>query len=514
MASVLLRFRPFLLLLLLVGVVPRIAAGLRPNVLLILADDLGLGDLSCLNTNCAWKTPNLDRLAREGRVFTDAHSASSVCTPSRYALMTGRYAWRGRLKSGVLDGYDPALIEPRRPNLARFLQSHGYVTAMVGKWHLGLDWARKEEGREDVDFTRPFGGGPLALGFEMFHGISASLDMPPYVYLDGDRVPVPPDRRIEAGKAPAIWRAGVVAPDFVHAEVQARFLDQATAFLEARSRAADGRPFFLHLALASPHTPIVPTVGFAGRTQTTPYGDFVAELDASVGRLLDRLDRTGQTTNTLLFFTADNGCSPAADLAALARHHHDPSAGFRGHKADLFEGGHRVPLIARWPGHIPPGTRCAATVGQVDFLATIAEALGRAISRQVGVDGVSFLPQLLGTNTTPTGRDGLVHHSINGSFALRDGRWKLLLAPDSGGWSAPRPGDAGNAGLPRFQLYDLEADPAERTNQVEQHPEIVRRLGLALRRIVERGRSTAGPDQTNDLSQPWPQIGWTTEFVP
>jgi len=513
MASAASRFLPVLLFLL-VGGMPRVVAGLRPNVLLILADDLGIGDLSCLNTNCAWKTPNLDRLAREGRVFTDAHSASSVCTPSRYALMTGRYAWRGRLKSGVLDGFDPALIEPRRPNLARFLQSHGYVTAMVGKWHLGLDWARKGEGHEDVDFTQPFGGGPLALGFESFHGIAASLDMPPYAYLEGDRVPVPPDRRIEAGKAPAMWRAGVVAPDFVHAEVQARFFDRATAFLEARSRSTNARPFFLHLALASPHTPIVPTAGFAGRTGTTPYGDFVTELDASVGRLLDLLDRTGQATNTLLFFTADNGCSPAADLAALARHHHDPGAGFRGHKADLFEGGHRVPLIARWPGHIPPGTRCVATVGQVDFLATIAEALGRAISRQVGVDGVSFLPQLLGTNTTPTGRDGLVHHSINGSFALRDGRWKLLLAPDSGGWSAPRPEDPGNAGLPRFQLYDLEADSAERTNQVGQHPEIVRRLGLALRRIVERGRSTAGPDQTNDLSQPWPQIGWTTEFVP
>lgn len=513
MASAVLRFLPVLLILLVV-LVPRAAAALRPNVLLILADDLGVGDLSCLNTNSAWKTPNLDRLAREGRVFTDAHSASSVCTPSRYALLTGRHAWRGRLKSGVLDGYDPALLEPRRPNLARFLQSHGYATAMVGKWHLGLDWVKKGEGREDVDFGRPFGGGPLSHGFETFHGIAASLDMPPYVHLDGDRVPVPPDRRIEAGKAPAMWRAGVVAPDFVHAEVQARFFDRAAAFLEGRARATDGRPFFLHLALASPHTPIVPTAGFAGRTGTTPYGDFVAELDASVGRLLDLLDRTGQAADTLVFFTADNGCSPAADLVALARHRHDPSAGFRGHKADLFEGGHRVPLIARWPGQIPPGTRCPATVGQVDILPTVAEALHRGISKQVGLDGVSFLAQLRGEDSAPSGREGLVHHSINGSFAVRDGRWKLLLAPDSGGWSAPRPGDAGAAALPRFQLYDLETDPAERTNLVGNHPEIVRRLGLSLRRIIERGRSTAGPERTNDLSRPWPQIGWMSEFAP
>lgn len=492
-----------------VGAAP---AGSRPNILYILADDMGIGDVSCLNSNSAWKTPNLDRLAREGRVFTDAHSASGVCTPSRYTLLTGRYSWRGHLKTGVLHGYDPALIETGRVTVASFLRQRGYATAMVGKWHLGLDWQKTGSSLEEVDYTRPFGGGPLAHGFDSFFGISASLDMPPYVYLENDRATTVPTAKIGDSPKPKMWRAGPIAGDFRHEEVHPRFIERSLSFLNARAKAGDGKPFFLYLALASPHTPIVPTAKFEGRTRTNPYGDFVVQVDADIGELLAALARNGQATNTLVIFTTDNGFAPAANLPELRKLGHEPSAGFRGHKADLFEGGHRVPFIARWPGRIPEGTRCAQTIGQLDLLATCAELLGETLPENAGVDSVSMLPLLRGADTAPTAREALVHHSNNGSFAIRQGRWKLLLVPDSGGWSFPRPVNDEARGLPKFQLYDLETDPAEKENVQAAHPEIVRRLGRLLRGLIERGRSTPGAPQPYDTETPWPQKAWAAEF--
>jgi arylsulfatase A len=486
----------------------------RPNILYILADDMGIGDVSCLNSNSAWKTPNLDRLAREGRIFTDAHSASGVCSPSRYTLMTGRYSWRGRLKTGVLHGYDPSLIEKGRVTVASFLRQQGYATAMVGKWHLGLDWQKTGPKPEEVDYTKPFTGGPLAHGFDSFFGISASLDMPPYVYLENDRSTTVPVDKVAESPKPKMWRAGPIGGDFRHAEVQPRFIERSIAFLDARAAARDGKPFFLYLALASPHTPIVPTAEFEGKTRTNPYGDFVTQVDADIGALLAALARNGQATNTLVIFTADNGCSPAANLPELRKLGHDPSAGYRGHKADLFEGGHRVPFIACWPGQVPAGTRCAQTVGQLDLLATCAELLNTKLPANAGEDSVSIAPLLRGGNTPLAGRDALVHHSNNGSFAVRQGKWKLLLVPDSGGWSAPKPGSPEAKTLPRFQLYDLEADPAEKENVQAEHPEIVERLGRLLRGLLERGRSTPGAPQPYDRETPWPQKAWTAEFGP
>ncbi len=491
---------------------PALAEAPRPNVLLVLADDMGIGDISALNPSSKWRTPAIDRLAREGRIFTDAHSASGVCTPSRYALLTGRYPWRGRLKANVLNGYDGALVEPGRMTLARLFKDAGYATAMVGKWHLGLEWARRSTNQVDVDYSRPFSGGPLDHGFERYHGISASLDMPPYVHLVDDRVPVPPSGNIAHNTGLQMWRAGAVGPDFRHEDVQGRFFGKAREFLGQRAASQDGRPFFLYLALASPHTPILPSPAYRGRSGANAYGDFMLELDDELGRLLGLLDQTGQASNTIVVFTSDNGFAPVADWKGLRAMGHDPSAGFRGHKADLFEGGHRIPFIVRWPGRVPAGSRCAATIGHVDLLRTFAAMLGRKLPDGVGEDSGNILAALTGAEANAEGRAFLVSQSSNGSFCIRDGPWKLALAPDSGGWSEPKPGSAESAALPRLQLYRLDTDPAERTNLVEAHPAVVARMSLALKQSMQDGRSTPGPRGAMVWPASWPQASWTNHM--
>ena len=491
----------------------------RPNIICILADDLGSGDLSCLNPTSAWQTPRLDRLASEGLVCTDAHSTSSVCTPSRYALLTGRYSWRGPLKKGVLDGYKPPLIEPGRLTVAELLRQHGYTTAAFGKWHLGVGWSRSGPRPEDVDFTRPFHGGPLAHGFDRFLGIATSLDMPPYVWLSQDRAASVPTAHVQDSRAPRLWRAGPISDDFKMEAVQTRLVDEAAAYVEQRAQARDGRPFFLYLPLAAPHTPLLPTAAFEGSTRTTLYGDFVAQVDSDIGRLLDALDRTGLADDTLVIVTADNGFAPAAGLAELEPFHHDPSGGRRGYKSDLFEGGHRVPFIVRWPGHVPAGSRTGALVSQADLLATCADLVGATLPEDAGEDSISLLP-LLGLEAPAASvRDSVIHHSGEGRFAIRQGRWKLLAWPGSGGWSAPTPHPSewldvpaeDLSTLPPFQLYDLEADPAERTNLAATHPDVVARLGKLLRAQVDAGRSTPGKPQPVVLSG-WPQVEWRTDF--
>lgn len=500
-----------------------VATGARaaaPNVLLIYADDLGYGDLSCYNPRSAWQTPHLDRLAREGLRFTDAHSASSLCTPSRYALLTGRYAWRGTLKQGVTQGYSPALVEPGRLTLARLLQSRGYTTAMFGKWHLGLDWVKTGPEPEAVDFAKPYGGGPSAHGFDDYLAISASLDMPPYVWLRHGRAVSHPTGWIEDSASPKLWRAGVISPDFDIAAVQPRVTAETISFLERRAAATDGKPFFLYLPLASPHTPVMLTPEFEGKTGTTPYGDFVAQVDADLGRIFAALDRTGLAATTLVVFTADNGFAPAVDIPPQASFNHDPSGGLRGFKSDLFEGGHRVPFIVRWPGVAPAGREVSVTVGQVDLLATLADVTGATVPANAGEDSVSFLPLLRGDAAWRPAREGVVHHSADGRFAIRAGKWKLLLWPGSGGWSSPTPTPSrwlpveatDLSTLPKYQLYDLESDLAERHNVADAHPEVVQRLGRLLRRYIEDGRSTPGPAQPVDRTIPWPHVSWLNDF--
>ena len=497
-------------------------AATPPNIVYILADDLGIGDVSCYNPKSAWQTPHLDRLARDGLRFTDAHSASALCTPSRYALITGRYAWRGRLKQGVLQGYHPPLIESGRPTVASFLRTQGYATAVFGKWHLGLDWARNGSQLENVNFAEPFSNGPLTHGFDRFFGISASLDMPPYVWLANDRSTAVPNANIGDSPVPKLWRGGPIGPDFKMEEVQPRLIEKSLAYIAERAAARDAKPFFLYLPLAAPHTPILPIGEFAGKTKVTSYGDFVVQIDADIGRLVAAIEKHGLAKNTLIIVTSDNGFAPAADVPAHAKFNHDPSNGYRGYKSDLFEGGHRIPFIAHWPAVIKAGRTTSALVEQLDLFATCAEILNSKLPDTAAEDSISFLPLLRGENSASSARATLVAHSAEGRFSIRDGRWKLLLWPGSGGWSSPTPTPSvwlkthrtELATLPPFQLYDLSADPAETTNVAAAHPEIVGRLGRLLRVDIERGRSTPGASQPATAGSEWPQVAWFKDFAP
>jgi arylsulfatase A len=473
-----------------------------PNIVLILCDDLGYGDVHALNPERGKiPTPNMDRLAAQGMSLTDAHSGSSVCTPTRYGILTGRYAWRTRLQSGVLYGFSPPLIEAKRLTLPRLLRQSGYRTAAIGKWHLGLTFAAAPGVTFDdsdnaarhgqFDPAKPIADGPLSRGFEYFFGISASLDMPPFAYIEGDCF-------TEAPVATKKWlRSGPAAPGFDAEAVLPEITRRAAQFIEGAS--SSRQPLFLYLALTSPHTPILPTKEWQGKSGVSAYGDFVMETDWALGEIMGALDRTGLATNTLLFFTSDNGCSPAANIPQLEAKGHFPSASFRGYKADIFDGGHRIPLLARWPGRIKPGSSSSQLVCLCDLMATCADLLGLSLPPDAGEDSASLLPLLLGRAEAPV-HDAIVHHSINGSFAIRQGPWKLELCPDSGGWSAPIPGSAEARKLPAGQLYDLGRDISERTNVWQQHPEIVARLTHLLERYIGNGRSTPGEPQPNDVT--------------
>jgi len=506
----------------------------RPNIVYILTDDLGYGDVSSLNPFGKIKTPRIDRFATEGMTFTEAHSTSAVCTPSRYSILTGRYNWRSKLKSGVLGGFSKPLIEEDRLTVAEMLQTNGYQTAYIGKWHLGLDWARKggptvePDADEDessttnrspnvaasIDFTQPIGRTPITLGFDDFFGISASLDMPPYTYIENDHVTAQPTVKngFLTGRNGKHTRVGPQAPGFKAEDVLPALTKRAVDYIDHTAKSAKaGKPFYLHLAFPTPHTPIAPSVEWLGKSGLNYYADYVMESDACVGEVLDALKRNGLAQNTLVIFTSDNGCSPEADFPYLLSHGHDPSDGRRGYKADIFDGGHRIPLIVRWPGHVPRDSRNKNFVCLGDFMATCAEMLGATLPDNAAEDSISFLPQLLGQG--PGSRDTLVESSINGSFGIRQAQWKLAFCPDSGGWSFPRPGRDKTDGSPRFQLFDVIADPAEKTNVLAQHPEIVQRLGRLMRDYIANGRSTPGTPQTNTPSgKDWQQTAWMDQF--
>jgi arylsulfatase A-like enzyme len=475
------------------------AAPHPPNVVLVLADDLGYGDVRSFNPAGRVATPHLDRLAREGVRFTDAHSGSAVCTPTRYGLLTGRYAWRTRLTSGVLWGEGAPLVEPGRVTIASLLKGRGYATAAIGKWHLGLGWealpgrtpsTTTENQVEWIDYGRPVAGGPTTAGFDRFFGIPASLDMPPYVFVRDDRVERLPTVRLPGVpfSDPGFYRPGIAAPGFRVESVLGELTAEAVRYVRERSREAE-RPFFLYLALTSPHTPVVPGDAFAGRSGIGRYGDFVAETDAAVGAVLAALDEAGLAGRTIVIATSDNGPAPAGGIAEARRHGHDASGGFRGHKADLYEGGHRVPFVVRWPGVAPAGTTSTRLVGTTDVLATLADVVGTPLPAGSGEDSFSFAEALRDPARTPPREAGLVHHSVTGAFAVRQGKWKLLLAPGSGGWSDPRPGSPEEKGLPPTQLYDLESDPGESTNLVGEHPEVAARLAALLDGYRSAGRS-------------------------
>ncbi|MFC1763457.1 arylsulfatase [Planctomycetota bacterium] len=467
----------------------------RPNIVYILADDMGYGDASCLNKDSKIHTPNLDELAKAGMIFTDAHSGSAVCTPTRYGILTGRYCWRSRLKRGVLNGASPHLIEDGRMTVASMLKPQGYHTACIGKWHLGLDWQKQTDAPKEIDFAQPVKHGPTTNGFDYSFIIPASLDMAPYVYLENDRVTAAPDRTVNASGGKKMWRKGLIGADFKHIEVLPKITEKAVFYIDQRAKGKE--PFFLYFPLPAPHTPILPTEEFQGKSGTNEYGDFVLQVDWTVGQVMKALKRNGLEENTLIIFTSDNGCSNKADFEELAQFDHDPSYVFRGHKADIFEGGHRIPFITRWPARIAAGVECADTICLTDLMATAAEIAGDTLPDNAAEDSVSFLPNLLGTATAPV-REATVHHSINGSFSIRQGKWKLELCPGSGGWSDPKPKSEAAKQLPAVQLYDLSSDVGEITNLQAKHPDVVKRLTALLQDYVDRGRSTPGTPQKNN----------------
>jgi arylsulfatase A-like enzyme len=447
----------------------------RSNIVVILADDLGLGDPGCYNPASKVPMPALDRLASEGLRLTDAHSPSGVCTPTRYGILCGRYAWRTHLKSGVLWGESPNLIELERTTLAELLKDAGYRTACVGKWHLGLGGGRA------TNWEAPLRPGPLEHGFDEFFGIPASLDMDPYLFVENDR-PVALPTETVAGSLPRVldgegfWRGGAAAPGFRHEDVLDALTERAVDFVR---RAATGgeQPFFLYFPLTAPHTPWVPTEPFRGASGAGYYGDFVAQVDHTIGRVVASLEEHDVLDDTLLIVTSDNGADwPDGDIALWG---HDANLGYRGQKADVWEGGHRVPFVARWPGHVPPGAVRDELVSLTDLYATLAAVAGARIPRRNGEDSIDQLAVLLGEPLEHPPRTEMIHHSMHGYFAVRRGPWKLIPFRGSGGFTKPVE-HAPPEGEPPGQLYHLDDDPREQVNLYAERPAMVRALSALL----------------------------------
>ena len=453
-------------------------AAVKPNVIIILADDLGTGDLGCYHSGAKVKTPSLDRLSRQGMRFTDAHSPSSVCTPTRYGLLTGRYCWRGRLKNGVLGGYSPDLIEGGRSTVASLFQKNGYRTGGFGKWHLGLGT------EEQVDYSKELKPSPLEHGFDEYFGIPASLDMPPYLYFDGRRAVEQPTGTIgdhgETKRGP-YWRGGPIAPGFVMDEVVPKITARAIEFVKKPG------PYFCYVPLPAPHTPWVPTKEFLGRSKAKLYGDFVEQLDDSVGRILRAVEESGQAGNTLIMFTSDNG-APWEKRDMEENGGHWANQMLRGQKSDAFEGGHRVPFIVRWPGQVKAGSVSDAAICHTDLFATSCAAAGIALPTDAAEDSFALQPALAGKRGVEAVRPHVVHHAGNGMFALREGRWKLIEGLGSGGFTQPvkiAPPVEG----PKGQLFDLSQDPNEREDVYAKESAQVARLSGVLQGIRDAGRT-------------------------
>ncbi len=471
-----------------------VPADSRPNIVYILADDMGYGDMCANNPESRIPTPHLDRLAVQGMRFTDAHAPSSVCTPSRYAILTGRYCWRTRLKSGVLWPWDPALIEPDRYTVPKLLRDHGYETACIGKWHLGWDWqtldgAPASQGigygvynnavrlalSRNVDFSKPMRGGPVDCGFDTYFGEDVP-NFPPYTWFEQDRLLTPPD-----GDKPdeMFGCPGPMAPGWSLEAVMPEITRRSVAFIEQ----PHDRPFFLYFALTAPHTPIVPTKEFRGRSGAGDYGDYVCEVDWTVGQVMDALDRTGLADNTLLIFTSDNGPENSA-YERIREHGHCSMDGLRGLKRDTWEGGHRIPCLARWPGVTPPASTCNQLVSLGDLMATCADLLGAELPHGAGEDSVSILPLLRGDDEPV--RAYAVHHSCAGRFAVRRGDWVFIDAPSGDDNREPDWFKAERGYLPHDfpgELFNLQDDLVERHNRYADQPDIVAELAALLAEV-------------------------------
>ncbi len=464
-------------------------AAARPNIVLILCDDLGQGDLGCYNAASKTPTPHMDALAKQGMRFTDMHTPSSVCTPTRYGLLTGRYCWRSKLKSGVLGGYSPALIEADRLTLPAMLQKAGYRTGGFGKWHLGLGSNPK------VDFAAPFKPSPLDFGFDEYFGIPASLDMDPYVWIANDRAEKEPTGTIGNSKhrregGGGFWRGGGIAPGFKHIDVLPRITEKAIDYIDRCAKANEGdaaaKPFFAYVPLTSPHTPWMPTDEWMKTSKVGYYGAFVSMTDDAIGRIVAALERNKISHNTLVIVTSDNGSHWPVD--DVHQWDHKANGDWRGQKSDVHEGGHRVPFIVRWPGKVKAGSVSGQTGCLTDMIATLAQVAGRKLPAGAGEDSFDLSPALLGTDGGKPIRPAVVHHSGSGLFAIRSGEWKLIMGLGTGGFTKPANVKA-KEGDPAGQLYNLATDPGETKNVYKENPDVVKRLGDLLEQYKSQGFS-------------------------
>lgn len=479
------------------------AAQPKPNIVLILADDMGIDSIAALNDQCGIPTPHLDKLLAQGMSFSDAHSGSAVCTPTRYGVLTGRYAWRSRLKKGIVRQWERPLIEEGRLALPGMLKEKGYNTACIGKWHLGWNWPKKGGGftskLNEIDFSAKIEGGPAGCGFDYYFGDDVP-NWQPFVWIENGKMLGIPNKKVSFAKHYHSG-SGIGIEDWSLEAVLPKITEKSVEYINEQSKTDN--PFFLFFPLTSPHTPIAPSKDFQGKSGISRYADFLMETDWCVGQVLDALDKNGMNDNTLVIFTADNGTSPKCDFAELKSKKTDLQNHWRGMKADAFEGGHRVPFIVRWPGHIKPGTQSDQIISLVDIMATCADTVGIKLPETAAEDSVSLMPVLKGNDVNGSLHEAVICHSISGRFVLRKGDWKLLFTAGSGGWSLPKDNDALKEGLPKWQLYNLSTDPKETNNLIEKYPEVVAELTKILREYVEKGRSTPGTPQKNHNGAIW-----------
>ena len=460
-----------------------------PNIIYILADDLGYGDLSIYNKTSKIKTPHLDQLASEGMRFMDMHSTSSVCTPTRYSILTGEYAWRTSLKSGVLWSYGPLMIPDEKETVAKLLQRSGYQTAVVGKWHLGLDWQLKTSYQENqiirndwglitdykeeiIDFSKNPTKGPTQVGFDYSYILPASLDIPPYVYLENEKFTQPISNytegsNLEGDKDYDFWRPGPMAERFDFYNVLPNFIKKAKTFIDKAQK--NDAPFFLYLPLAAPHTPWVPKENDPYKFDAGMYGAFVQMVDDQVGQLLDHINVHGIADETLLVFTSDNG--PYWKPHHIEKYNHRAAKHLKGMKGDIYEAGHRVPFIVRWPHRISQGTIAHGAHSLANFYATVAELLS---TPSKALDSYSLLGQLTDSDSIKE-VNPIIHHSSLGHFAIRYGDWKMIEKRGSGGFSAPTylptpPGERPE------RLFNLKDDPSENSNISYKFPKKLEQL--------------------------------------
>ena len=475
-----------------------------PNVILILADDMGYGDISGLNRDSKIRTSNLDALCSSGIVFNNAHASSSMSTPSRYSVLTGRHPWRTSLKQGVLTSEAPAMIAPGRRTLGDLFSDSGYATACIGKWHLGWGW-QKNGG--EIDYEAPIKDGPTGRGFDYFYGITASLDMPPYVYIENDRVTQVPTRTLPARTGVQLMREGAASEEFVPEEVFPRMTEKALEYI-GRMRSSD-KPYFLYLPLTAPHTPVLPSDRFRGKSGIGDYGDFVLMIDDMVGQIVSKLKETGQYDNTIMIFTADNGCAPYVETKKMEKAGHYPSYVWRGYKSDIFEGGHRIPLIISWGSRIA-GRRSVDPVCLSDFFATFAQMLGEPVANGEAEDSFSFWDVVTGSGKGR--RTDIVVTSNDGSFAMTRGNLKVIFTATSGGWGDPASG-SDVSGLPEMQVYNISSDVKESANLygMPEYDATVETCKAAMKDYVELGRSTPGTPVANDTGNSWKQTAPFTD---